>query len=79
MLDLIQAYENYLTKVKHASGNTVASYMRDIRQFADWLQLNEDVDILEEVKYYYQEFYEYELTDEQAQNVIDGWVTSGGE
>ena len=47
MLDLIQAYENYLTKVKHASGNTVASYMRDIRQFADWLQLNEDVDILE--------------------------------
>ena len=31
MLDLIGAYENYLTKVKQASGNTVASYMRDIR------------------------------------------------
>lgn len=39
--------------------------------------LFEDVDILEEVKYYYQEFYEYELTDEQAQNVINGWVDSG--
>ncbi len=37
MLDLICAYENYLTKVKQASGNTVASYLRDIRQFAEWL------------------------------------------
>lgn len=36
MLDLIQAYENYLTKVKQASSNTVSSYLRDIRQFADW-------------------------------------------
>ncbi len=37
MLDLIKAYENYLTKVKQASTNTIASYMRDIRQFAEWL------------------------------------------
>ena len=37
MLDLIQAYENYLIKVKQASVNTVASYMRDIRQFVHWL------------------------------------------
>ena len=40
MLDLIRAYENYLTKVKNASGNTISSYMRDIRQFADWLRAN---------------------------------------
>ena len=38
MLDLIRAYENYLSKVKQASANTIASYMRDIRQFAEWLQ-----------------------------------------
>jgi len=38
MLDLIQAYENYLSKVKQASANTVCSYMRDIRQFSQWLQ-----------------------------------------
>ncbi len=38
MLDLINAYENYLTKVKQASSNTVSSYMRDIRQYADWLR-----------------------------------------
>ena len=47
MLDLIGAYENYLTKVKQASANTVASYMRDIRQFADWLRQEEDLDVVE--------------------------------
>ena len=47
MLDLISAYENYLTKVKQASANTVFSYMRDIRQYAQWLQLNGEVDVLE--------------------------------
>lgn len=37
MLDLIKAYENYLSKVKKASSNTILSYIRDIRQFSDWL------------------------------------------
>lgn len=43
MLDLIKAYENYLTKVKKASSNTISSYIRDIRQFTEWL----DVDVLD--------------------------------
>ena len=47
MLDLIQAYENYLSKVKQASSNTIASYMRDIRQFADWLRSNTDLDVID--------------------------------
>lgn len=47
MLDLIRAYENYLTKVKQASDNTISSYMRDIRQFADWLHKTADSDVLE--------------------------------
>ncbi len=47
MLDLIGAYENYLTKVKQASANTVASYMRDIRQFSDWLRVEEDMDVVD--------------------------------
>ena len=46
MLDLIHAYENYLTKVKQASDNTVSSYMRDIRQFVHWIQQNGDLDVL---------------------------------
>lgn len=45
MLDLIQAYENYLSKVKQASANTIASYMRDIRQFSQWLRQNEGIDV----------------------------------
>lgn len=46
MLDLIQAYEKYLIKVKQASGNTVSSYMRDIRQFSDWLSSQGNQEIL---------------------------------
>ena len=47
MLDLIQAYENYLSKVKHASANTIASYMRDIRQFSDWLNKTQGLDVID--------------------------------
>ncbi len=47
MLDLISAYENYLSKVKQASANTVSSYMRDIRQFADWLRTSEDTAVVD--------------------------------
>ena len=47
MLDLIQAYENYLRKVKQASGNTVASYLRDIRQFAGWLHEEEETEVVD--------------------------------
>ena len=47
MLDLIQAYENYLTKVKQSSSNTIASYMRDIRQFAEWLKHDSNTDVLD--------------------------------
>ena len=46
MLDLIGAYEKYLAKVKQASANTVASYMRDIRQFSEWLRSSEGADVL---------------------------------
>ena len=47
MLDLIRVYENYLNKVKHASGNTVSSYIRDIRQFSDWLKRTEEIELLD--------------------------------
>ena len=47
MLDFVGAYENYLSKVKQASANTIASYMRDIRQYSEWLRGVEDVDIID--------------------------------
>ena len=46
MLDLINAYENYLSKVKQASVNTISSYMRDIRQFSVWLS-SQDVELID--------------------------------
>lgn len=46
MLDLIHTYETYLEKVKQASDNTISSYIRDIRQFSDWLLQREDEDNL---------------------------------
>jgi len=46
MLDLIQGYENYLIKVKQASSNTVSSYLRDVRQFAGWMEEQWNRDIL---------------------------------
>ena len=47
MLDLVCAYENYLTKVKQASANTVSSYMRDIRQYENWLKEIEEKDVVD--------------------------------
>ena len=47
MLDLVRAYENYLTKVKQASANTISSYIRDIRQFSAWLSAQEENDIVD--------------------------------
>ena len=36
-MDHISAYQTYLVDVKHASENTVMSYLRDVRQFASYL------------------------------------------
>ena len=47
LLDIVTAYENYLNKVKHASANTIASYMRDIRQYSQWLISTQELDILD--------------------------------
>lgn len=47
MLDLVRAYENYLSKVKKASTNTISSYIRDIRQYSEWLSLYAGIDILD--------------------------------
>ena len=46
MDNIIARYEEYLIHTKHASANTVSSYMRDIRQYASYLS-GIDVDVLE--------------------------------
>lgn len=46
MVSIVSQYEDYLVRIKHASDNTVASYMRDIRQYMDYLA-DADVDVLD--------------------------------
>ena len=44
MIRILEEYEAFLIQVKQASENTVCSYMRDLRQFAGYLQqLNKDI------------------------------------
>ena len=38
MKSFLAAYERYLQEEKHASANTVSSYMRDLRQFASYAE-----------------------------------------
>ena len=46
MSNIIVRYEDYLIHIKHASDNTVASYMRDLRQYASYLTA-EGIDVLD--------------------------------
>ena len=46
-MDLILDYQNYLLNVKEASANTVASYIRDIRQFSTYLDTVEHASLLD--------------------------------
>jgi|GEM_PF-981533 len=39
-------------------------------------ELFSDIDVLAEIQYYYQEFYEYNMTRDEAQKVLDGWYDS---
>ena len=59
MLDLIQAYENYLVKVKQASYNTTASYMRDIRQYSEWLNSSFETSITDATKQHVEQYITY--------------------
>ena len=76
MLDLIQAYENYLTKVKHASANTIASYMRDIRQYAAWLQSTEQVEVLDASQLNISEFLKHLETEGKSGATVSRCLAS---
>ena len=48
-MDLLATYEEYLKKEKHASENTISSYLRDVRQFSAAIEEKglEPADVLE--------------------------------
>ncbi len=39
MAELLARYETYLAEEKHSSANTLSSYLRDLRQFAEYLDM----------------------------------------
>ena len=41
--DYVEAFQHYLADEKHASQNTLSSYLRDIHQFQNWLLSSTDV------------------------------------
>ena len=43
--DYIAAYRDYLAEEKHASANTLSSYIRDLTQFQSWLIANNAADL----------------------------------
>ncbi len=44
--ECLAIFEDYLRNEKNASSNTLSSYMRDIRQLADYLEANTETDIV---------------------------------
>ena len=53
----LRDFESYLKKEKNASSNTLSSYLRDLRQFGEWLRNTADKQLLqageEEISAYY--------------------------
>ena len=45
MTDYVAAYRGYLQNEKHASANTLSSYIRDITQFQAWLMEKDSMDL----------------------------------
>ncbi len=46
-MNVIDRYEGYLVQVKHASQNTVSSYLRDVRQYASYLDASVHIGVLD--------------------------------
>lgn len=60
----LEKYEIYLKDVKKASKNTLSSYIRDIRQFGEYLELHADIGLLN--------------AHEQDLNEYVGWLKNRG-
>ena len=45
MTDYVEAYRTYLQEEKHASDNTLSSYLRDVTQFRAWLISDKSADL----------------------------------
>ncbi len=59
MTDYIAQYRTYLTEEKHASANTLSSYIRDLNQFQTWLMHRGSMDLRKVKKETISEYLQY--------------------
>lgn len=59
MTDYIAQYRTYLTEEKHASANTLSSYVRDLTQFQGWLMQHGSMDLRKVKKETVSEYLQY--------------------
>lgn len=64
MVNVIDGYEDFLTRVKQASQNTIASYMRDVHQYVSYLNTVIHTDVLD--------------ADREVVNDYAHWLTDRG-
>ncbi|MCB7513351.1 MAG: site-specific tyrosine recombinase XerD [Clostridiales bacterium] len=64
MADYVEGYRTYLNEERHASANTLSSYLRDVRQFEQYLHMTEAGDLSQ-------------VQQEQIQAYVN-WMTARG-
>lgn len=58
-MDYVASYRDYLDHEKHASANTLSSYIRDLTQFQSWLRLSGTADLRKVKKDAIQDYMQY--------------------
>lgn len=76
MLESLAAYENYLVSEKHASRNTISSYVRDIRQFAEWLDAEKEQELLKASQVNISDYISYLIEEKKSNATISRVVAS---
>lgn len=76
MLDLINAYENFLVNVKHASANTISSYLRDIKQYSAWFSSNSNCNLSKASRNDIQTYLSYLLSEGRSHATLSRCLAS---
>lgn len=73
MRDLLSEFESYLEKEKKASGNTLASYMRDVKSFEKFMTINKKKALVQTTHKFIQDY----VSDLLASGKSNATITRG--